>query len=281
VPAAFKPMLDLLPTEPLPAPQPLPALTPAVGTRKARVALLAGCAQQVLAPNIGQAALRVLSRAGVEVVVPPQQGCCGALALHVGEEAQARQLGRRNLDAFPVDIDAIVTTAAGCGSGLRDYAQLFEGTPDAERARAFAARAIDVTAFLASVSPLPLPLKPLSVKPLSQPGPVTVAYHDACHLAHAQGVRAEPRALLRQIPNVMLVEPPDAGLCCGSAGTYNVDQPEIARDLGQRKAAALASTGARIIVSGNIGCLTQIRTHLADRGCEVLHTIELIDRALS
>jgi glycolate oxidase iron-sulfur subunit len=275
VPAAFKPMLDLLPTEALPAAQPLPALTPAVGTRKARVALLAGCAQQVLAPNIGQAALRVLSRAGVEVVVPPRQQCCGALALHVGEDAQARQLGRVNLDAFPVDIDAIVTTAAGCGSGLRDYAQLFEGTADAERAKAFAARAIDITAFLATLLPLTPPLKPLS-----RPGPVTVAYHDACHLAHAQGVRAEPRALLRQIPNLTLVEPPDAGICCGSAGTYNVDQPEIARDLGQRKAAALASTGASIIVSGNIGCLTQIRTHLADRGCEVLHTIELIDRAL-
>jgi glycolate oxidase iron-sulfur subunit len=284
VPSAFKPMLDLLPQEALPAAQPLPAVTPAVGARKARVALLAGCAQQVLAPNIGQAALRVLARAGVEVIVPRNQQCCGALALHVGEETQARALGRANLDAFPVDIDAIVTTAAGCGSGLRDYAQLFEGTPDAERAKAFAARAIDISAFLAmNADRLGLPpLKPL-------PAPTTVAYHDACHLAHAQGVRAEPRALLRQIPNVTLVEPPDAGICCGSAGTYNVDQPEIARDLGQRKAAALLSTGARIIVSGNIGCLTQIRANLSvpsgataasAANPEVLHTIELIDRAL-
>jgi len=207
------------------------------------------------------------------VVVPRDQQCCGALALHVGEEAQARALGRANLDAFPVDIDAIVTTAAGCGSGLRDYAQLFEGTTDAERAKAFAARAIDITAFLAMHADRLPPLKPL-------PAPATVAYHDACHLAHAQGVRAEPRALLRQIPNVTLVEPSDAGICCGSAGTYNVDQPDIARDLGQRKAAALRATGASIIVSGNIGCLTQIRTHLADRRCEILHTIELLDRAL-
>jgi glycolate oxidase iron-sulfur subunit len=280
VPRPLQVMLDLLPAEPLPPARPLPAVTPAIGTRRARVALLAGCAQQVLAPNIGWAALRVLSRAGVEVIVPGDQTCCGALALHVGEEAQARTLARQNLRAFPTDIDAIITTAAGCGSGLRDYAHLFDGAPLAEaaNANAFAARAIDIAAFLDRLGLPTLPPLPGAT--------VTVAYHDACHLAHAQGVRAEPRALLRRIPNVTLVDVPDASDCCGSAGTYNLDQPEIANDLGRRKANALLATGASIIASGNIGCLTQIRTHLASLRAseplpEVLHTIELIDRAMT
>jgi len=279
VPAPFRAMLDLLPAD-LPAARPLPELTPAIGPRKARVALLAGCAQQVLAPNIGWAALRVLAHAGVEVLVPRDQQCCGALALHVGEEAQARTLARANLRAFPnlADIDAIVTTAAGCGSGLRDYAQLFEGepAPEADRAKAFAAHVIDIAAFLDRLGLPDLP---------SLPAPVKVAYHDACHLAHAQGVRVEPRALLRRIPNVTLIEVPNAGDCCGSAGTYNLDQPDIARELGLRKANALISTQPDIIVSGNIGCLTQIRSSL--EACSpatpvpvVMHTIELIDRAL-
>jgi glycolate oxidase iron-sulfur subunit len=252
----------------------------------------------VLAPNIGWAALRVLARAGVEVVVPRDQQCCGALALHVGEEEQARTLGRANLSAFPTDVDAIVTTAAGCGSGLRDYAQLFEGTPDAARAKAFAAHTVDISVFLHRLGLPDLPPLPTTIG--APPGPIAVAYHDACHLAHAQGVRTEPRALLRRIPNVTLVEVPDAGTCCGSAGTYNVDQPEIARQLGERKATALLTTGATLIASGNIGCLTQIRSALAAaatsnatggrsggtaRGAgpvpEVLHTIELLDRALS
>jgi glycolate oxidase iron-sulfur subunit len=276
VPGPFRAMLDLLPPS-LPPAEPLPALVPAVGVRRARVALLAGCAQQVLAPNIGQAALRVLAWAGVEVVVPRDQGCCGALALHVGEEARARAFAQDNLRAFPDDVDAIVTTAAGCGSGLQEYGLLFEGSPDEARARAFSSRVTDVSSFLESLGIPDLP-------PL--PAPVTVAYHDACHLAHAQGVRAAPRTLLRRIPNVTVVDVPDGGHCCGSAGTYNLDQPEIASELGARKAAAIRSTGADLVVSGNIGCLTQIRTHL-DGGSatapslEVLHTIELLDRARS
>jgi glycolate oxidase iron-sulfur subunit len=280
VPGPFRAMLDLLPPS-LPAAQPLPERVPAVGVRRARVALLAGCAQQVLEPNIGQAAVRVLARAGVEVVIPRDQACCGALALHVGEEARARAFAQQNLRAFPTDVDAIVTTAAGCGSGLREYGLLFEGGADEGQARAFAAKVVDVAAFLETLG---LPeLSPL-------PAPAVVAYHDACHLAHAQGVRAAPRALLRRIPNVTVVDVPDGGQCCGSAGTYNLDQPEIAHELGARKAAAIRTTGASLVVSGNIGCLTQIRTHLADAPpagataspvLEVLHTIELIDRALT
>lgn len=335
VPKPFHAMLDLVPQQ-LPAARPLPELYPAVGTRRARVALLAGCAQQVLAPEIGWAALRVLSQCGVEVIVPKAQGCCGSIAMHVGEEALARDLARKNLRAFPDDVDAIVTTTAGCGSGMREYELLFRGTPDEAAAVRFASRVTDICAFLdaqnlvAELRPLRLtssiPALPHDAaaggtrtdtrRPAPSPGehgdprsradsraaaagqaaasgsapappaasdtPLRVAYHDACHLAHGQGVRQAPRALLQRIPNVTLVDIADAGDCCGSAGTYNIDQPDIARRLGARKAAAIRATGADIVASGNIGCLTQIRTHLRDDGVTmpVLHTIELLDRAL-
>ena len=214
-PAPLRAMIDLLPAE-LPRAQPLPPLVPAEGPRKARVALLAGCAQQVLAPNIGWAAVRVLAQAGVEVVIPPDQGCCGALPMHVGAAARARELGVRNLRAFPSDVDAIVTTAAGCGSGLHDYPLLFKGTPDEEAAIALADRVVDVSVFLARFGVSSWP---------ALPAPMTVAYQDACHLRHAQGITSEPRALLAGIPNVTLVELADTD-CCGSAGMYNLDQPE-------------------------------------------------------
>lgn len=272
VPKPFRAMLDLLP-ESLPPARPLPEHHPAVGTRRARVALLAGCAQQVLAPEIGWAALRVLTHAGVEVVVPRGQACCGALPMHIGDQFLARELAERNLRAFPRDVDAIVTTAAGCGSGMREYGQLFKGTPRESSAADLAARVVDVTVFLErlggiSLSGLPAPLK--------------AAYHDACHLQHAQKVTQEPRALLARIPNLELVSIPDF-YCCGSAGTYNLDQPEIAAELGERKARAILDTGAGAVVSGNIGCLTQIATHLqriaGSRAPEVLHTVQLLDRA--
>jgi glycolate oxidase iron-sulfur subunit len=277
VPGALHAMLDLVPAD-LPRAQPLPALQPAIGQRRARVALLAGCAQQVLAPEIGWAALRVLSRCGVEVVVPPQQACCGALAMHVGEEAVARDLARTNLRAFPDDVDAIVTTAAGCGSGMREYGLLFHGTADEAAATKLAARVKDVSEFLDALGVVN------DVPPLPQP--LRVAYQDACHLAHGQGVRSAPRALLQRIPNVTVVEIADGGYCCGSAGTYNIDQPAIARELGEREAAAIRATGAQAVASGNIGCLTQIRTHLREgdedgRAIEVVHTIELLDRAMA
>ena len=296
VPGAFHAMLDLVPPD-LPRAQPLPALQPAIGQRRARVALLAGCAQQVLAPEIGWAALRVLSRCGVEVVVPPNQACCGALAMHVGEEALARDLARTNLRAFPEDVDAIVTTAAGCGSGMREYGLLFHGTPDENAAKKLAARVKDVSEFLDAwdlVGDLPpLPTRPTTGTGAANaaaaaPETIRVAYQDACHLAHGQGVRSAPRTLLQRIPNVTVVEIADGGYCCGSAGTYNIDQPEIARQLGERKAAAIRATGATVVASGNIGCLTQIRTHLREgegkseaAAIDVVHTIELIDRALA
>jgi glycolate oxidase iron-sulfur subunit len=271
LPEAMGAMLELLP-DTLPAPRPLPAVYPAVGEPRARVALLAGCAQQVLAPEIGWATLRVLSRNGVETVIPEGQGCCGALSMHTGAAEQAKRLARRNLAAFD-GVDAVITNAAGCGSGMQEYGLLFEGEPEHERAAALAGRVVDITTFLDRLG--------LAELPPALPTPLTIAYHDACHLAHAQGVRDAPRALLAAIPGVSVVTPAEWELCCGSAGTYNVERPEIAAELGERKAANLIHTGASIVAAGNIGCLTQIISHTERLGhpVEVLHTIEILDRA--
>lgn len=271
IPAALASMLDLLPDS-LPNTQPLPALYPALGQRRARVALLAGCVQQVLAPSINWATLRVLAQNGVEVVVPRGQGCCGSLSMHTGEAKQARMLARHNLGIFPRDVDAIITNAAGCGSGIHEYGLLFAGDADEEKAKSFASQVKDVSVFLHELglhTPPPLVT------------PVTVAYHDACHLAHAQRVTSQPRKLLAAIPNVKLVEIPEGELCCGSAGTYNLEQPELAREIGERKARNILATGAELVVTGNIGCMTQIQTHLKALGqpLPVWHTIEILDRA--
>ncbi|GIW23807.1 glycolate oxidase subunit GlcF [Meiothermus sp.] len=271
LPPMLKAPLELLP-DTLPASEPLPEVVPPVGERRARVAFLAGCAQQVLQPGFNRATLRVLAHNGVEVVIPKGQGCCGALALHTGERGRALQFARTNLKAFAGDYDAILTNAAGCGSGLKEYPVLFHGEPEQAQAAQLAARVKDVSVFLVElglkeVPPLPRPLK--------------VAYHDACHLAHAQGVRAEPRQLLRSIPGVELVEIPEGELCCGSAGTYNLEQPAIAATLGERKARHILATGAEVVVTGNIGCFTQIQSQLRKLGREipVLHTVELLERA--
>jgi glycolate oxidase iron-sulfur subunit len=273
LPAPIGSMLALLPAE-LPERQPLPSFYPAQGERRGRVALLAGCAQQVLSPNIGWATLRVLARNGIETVIPEAQGCCGALALHTGAADHARRLARRNLSAFPNDVDAIVTNAAGCGSGMHEYELLFRGRPEHEQAAALARQVTDVTVLLHELGIVDVP-------PLERE--LTVAYHDACHLAHAQQVRNPPRQLLSAIPGVTVVTPPEWELCCGSAGTYNVERPEIASELGERKARNLISTSAELIAAGNIGCLTQIVTHLRKIGRDmpVIHTIELLDAAYS
>ena len=272
LPKELSSMLEMLP-ERLPASARLPEFTPAIGQRRARVALLTGCVQQVLAPEINWATLRVLANFGVEVVIPPGQGCCGAILMHTGEEDQARQLAMKNMTIFPGDVDAILTNAAGCGSGMKDYPLLFAGRKEEQRARHFAGRVQDISEFLDSLAG---PLKP---KPLPQP--MRVAYHDACHLAHAQGVTAAPRRLLAAIPNLTLLEIADGNICCGSAGVYNLEQPEIAVELGQRKAAAILASGAEAIVAGNIGCIVQIRKHLQALGkvLPVFHTLELLDLA--
>ena len=285
LPRQMRAMLALLPAQPLPAAQPLPRLVPAVGTRRARVALLAGCVQQALSPAINPATVRVLARNGVEVVIPAGQGCCGSLMAHNGDDVFARRLARRNLRAFADEapqravstftfnaVDAVITNAAGCGSGMREYGLLFAGQPEEEAARAFAGRVRDVSAFLAELGFVPVP-------PLAQP--LRLAYHDACHLAHAQGITSAPRRLLRAIPNLTLLDIPEGEVCCGSAGTYNLEQPEIAAQLGRRKAENILATGAEAVAAGNIGCLVQVRTYLAQLGrpLPLWHTIEVLDRA--
>jgi glycolate oxidase iron-sulfur subunit len=274
VPRALHPMLDLLP-ERLPAARPLPTTFPAEGERRARVALLAGCVQQELAPEIGWAAGRVLARNGIEVVVPAGQGCCGSLAMHAGEADGARKLARRNLATFPKDVDAVITTAAGCGSGMREYGALFLGEPEQKAAKELATRTLDVAEFLAQLG-LAEPPPPLAA-------PRRVAYHDACHLAHAQKVTAAPRRLLGAIEGLELLQPAEAELCCGSAGIYNIERPEVAAELGERKARNLLATGAELIASGNIGCLTQLQTYLSRLGQPIpaLHTVQILDHAYS
>jgi glycolate oxidase iron-sulfur subunit len=272
LPPKLAAMLDLLPAHVPPA-QPLPVLIPAQGPRRARVALLAGCVQQVLSPEINWATVRVLARNGVEVVVPAGQGCCGSLMMHTGEASAARGLARRNLHVFPADVDAVLTNAAGCGSGMQEYGLLFKGQPEAEAAEALAARTQDVSVFLDKLGLLAPP-------PLPQP--LRLAYHDACHLAHAQGVTAAPRRLLRAIPNLTLLEVPEGELCCGSAGTYNLEQPAIAAALGRRKAENLRRTQCDAVAAGNIGCLVQIGNALRQLDGSALplyHTMQVLDMA--
>lgn len=270
VPGALRPMLELVPAS-LPPAQSWPRVSPARGARRARVALLAGCAQQVLDPDINTATIDVLTRNGVEVVVPSSQGCCGALSWHVGDLRAARRFALRNLEAFDdASFDAIVTNAAGCGSGMHEYPLILRGTEWEDRARALSGRVEDVSAFLARLGDL---------APIPDSGKQRmIAYHDACHLANAQGVRSQPRELLRRIPGVTVVDPPNEQFCCGSAGTYNVDQPETAAVLGKRKAEDILSTRPDMIATGNIGCLTQLRVHLQGSGSAVpvRHTVQIL-----
>ncbi len=273
VPHAFHPMLRLLPSSLEPA-RPLPQLVPAIGVRRARVALLSGCVQQVLSPDINHATIRVLAANGVEVVVPPNQGCCGALAAHAGHAGHARIRGERLFRAFPSDVDAIVTNAAGCGSAMKDYGMLFVGTPLEDDAKRFAARVRDVSELLDELG---------LAGAWALPAPLTVAYHDACHLSHAQHVRAAPRRLLAAIGNLTVREISDGEICCGSAGLYNLEQPQIAEALGSAKAGAVVATGADVVAAGNVGCLVQIAMHLERTGHRIpaLHTVQLLDRARS
>jgi glycolate oxidase iron-sulfur subunit len=269
LPEVLKPMLDLLPAK-LPPKESWPEVSPARGERRARVALLVGCAQQVLDPDINTATIEVLTRNGVEVMVPRTQGCCGGLAWHTGSIGAAQDFARRNLSAFPDDVDAILTNAAGCGSAMHEYHLVLAGTPDEARAEKFRHRVMDVSVFLDKLG--------LCEQPNTSGKPLKIAYHDACHLANAQNVRREPRELLRAIPGVELCELTNAHLCCGSAGSYNMDQPLIAASLGEQKARAVIATGASVVVSGNIGCLTQLKVHLAKLGSNITirHTFQVL-----
>jgi glycolate oxidase iron-sulfur subunit len=273
MPGRLGDMLDLLP-EKLPAAQKLPEIFPAEGERRGRVALLAGCAQQVLAPDINFATMRVLARNGIETVIPKSQSCCGALAAHTGAADQAKQFAKQNIKAFPADVDAILTNAAGCGSGMHEYALWLRGEPEQAAAEEFVKRVCDVSVFLAHLGIVAPP--ELSTK-------TRLAYHDACHLAHAQKVKSQPRQLLSSIGNLELVEIPNGDMCCGSAGTYNLEQPETAAELGNQKARAVISTEPDVVATGNIGCMTQIEAHLSQvvfgKRIPVLHTMQILDRA--
>ena len=237
--------------------------------KRGRVALLRGCVQSVLAPEINFSVAHVLAKNGIEVVIPPEQTCCGSILLHIGEDERAQQLAWNNFNTFPDDVDAIIITAAGCGSGIQDYELLFKGKSEAVQARHFAEKSIDFSAYLAKVG-----LR--DPQPLAKP--LRVVYQDACHLLHAQGVQSAPQELLTSIPNLTLVEIEEAGMCCGSAGTYNIEQPELASQLGQRKVQHILNAKPDVIVSGNIGCMTQLRTHLkqANSDIPVMYIAELL-----
>ena len=273
LPAPFRPMLELMPKSLPPARTYHKRYRPS-GPPRARVALHLGCVQQALEPEINDATLSLLLRHGVEVIIPPRQACCGALGWHIGAAGEAREQAVLNLAAIPFEeVDAIISNAAGCGSGLREYPLILRGTPWEKPATAFAAKVRDIAEFLDALGPLEPPPPP--------PRPLTIAYQDACHLAHGPGGRTAPRRLLSLIPGTTIVDLPDADLCCGSAGTYNLDQPATASELGRRKAAAIAATGADLAASGNIGCLTQLRLHLPPEfpPSRLLHTTVLLDRA--
>jgi glycolate oxidase iron-sulfur subunit len=252
----------------------LPRLTPARGERRLRAGLLGGCVQRVFFSSVNRATVRVLAAEGVEVVVPAGQGCCGALSVHAGRREEARRLARSVVEAFERErVDVVVVNAAGCGSHLKDLEHVFEGDPGFQpRARAFAEKVRDVSELLASLPPR-APRAPLRAR---------VAYHSPCHLGHAQRIVDAPRALLRAIPGVELVEIPDGEQCCGSAGIYNLVEPESADEVGRRKAEAVLSTKATLLASANPGCSLQIRRMLAERGAgiEAAHPVELLDRAI-
>jgi len=271
MPRVLRPMLAMIPRE-IPKKVDLPALAKAEGSTRGRVALLAGCAQQVLSPDINAATIRVLNRNHIEVVIPPSQGCCGALAWHVGHGDEAMRAAKAVIDSLPNDVDALITNAAGCGSAIHEYPLLLAGTAYEQKARVLADKSMDISVYLQQLQLEPIP---------RLAAPLRLAYHDACHLAHAQGVRAAPRELLERIPGLEVVSLPDADTCCGSAGTYNIEQPEIARSLGDRKAAAVLDTRAAIVATGNIGCLVQLDKHLSrlTNRVTILHTVQVIDRA--
>src|SRR5262249_9080386 len=270
------PRLDTLESLPprLAAPPRLPRRVPAGGPRRAVVGMLTGCVQRAFFPEVNAATARVLAAEGCEVVIPDAQGCCGALSVHSGREAEAQRFARKLVDAFDGSgIDYLVVNAAGCGSTLKEYGELLSDDPSyASRAAAFAAKGRDLSEVVVELGPV-APRHPL---------PVTVAYHDACHLAHAQGVWAQPRALLRDIPELSVREIADAEICCGSAGVWNLLNPEPARQLGERKARDVLATGAELLVTANPGCLMQIASSVRRIGGELAlaHTVQVLDAAI-
>ena len=250
----------------------VPERTPASGTRRMTVGLLTGCVQRIVFAHVNAATVRVLSAEGCEVVAPRLQGCCGALSLHAGRDDQARALARALIEAFEESgVERVVVNAAGCGSSMKEYGHLFRDEPSwAARAAAFAAKVRDVTEVLVELG---------EPRARRHPLPLRAAYHEACHLAHAQGVRQPPRALLSAIPGLQLVPFAESDMCCGSAGIYNLVQPNAARDIGRRKVENLVAAAPDVVVTGNPGCTLQIAAVSAETGpaLSVLHPVELLD----
>ena len=268
---AWEALLPVIPSAAARAP--LPRHTPAEGARRARVALLEGCVQSVVFGDDNRATVRVLAKNGVEVVVPERQGCCGALNAHGGDHSGAIAMAKRTIEAFEgADVEAIVINTSGCGAHMKAYGTLLEHDPGwADRARQFAAKVRDVSEFLAT-TPLRGPLTPV---------PMKVTYHDPCHVVHGQKIRRQPRELLAQIPGLTVVDLPESDWCCGSAGIYNLTQPEMATRLLHRKVDNVRATGAEAVVTANPGCILQIQQGLAAHGASirVLHIVELLDMA--
>jgi glycolate oxidase iron-sulfur subunit len=273
LPKKLQSMEALLPK--LPAGERVAEVTPALRVKRRRVGLLLGCVQREFLPQVNAATARVLAAEGCEVVAPAGQPCCGALLVHAGEEEAASELARRTIDAFErAGVDTVVTNAAGCGSNVKEYGHLLRDDPAyAKRALAFAAKCKDVTEVLSEMEPW--------AARSALPG-LRVAYHDACHLQHAQGVRLQPRALLAAIAGLTLLEIPESSICCGSAGIYNLVQPDAAGELGERKARLVAALQPDVVATGNPGCLLQLRAELGKIGCKakVVHTVQLLDASI-
>jgi len=250
-------------------------VTPAQGQQRKRVGLLLGCVQREFMPEINAATVRVLAAEGCEVIAPPDQPCCGALMVHAGEETPALDLARRVIDVFEqAQVDVIITNAGGCGSNVRDYGYQLRDDPQyAERAAVFSAKCKDISEFLVELGPR-TERKPLNMR---------VAYHDSCHLQHAQRVRTQPRVLLSAIPGVEMQDLPEAALCCGSAGIYNLVQPETADALADRKARHITGVRPDVVATGNIGCMLQIAAALERQGqkTRVAHTIQIVDASIN
>jgi len=272
LPKQWQTMEALLPK--LTAQEAVPEVTPAVGTKRRRVGLLLGCVQREFFSQVNAATVRVLATEGCEVVAPQAQTCCGALLVHAGEETAAIDLAKKTIDAFEsANVETIVTNAAGCGSNVKEYGHLLRDDPDyAEPARNFSAKCKDITEVLADLEPRS-PRHPVKLR---------VAFHDSCHLQHAQGVRAQPRALLSSIPGLELAEIPESAICCGSAGIYNLVQPDAAQSLGDRKAELVSHLRVDVVATGNPGCILQLQSALARQHHKtpVVHTIQILDASL-
>jgi glycolate oxidase iron-sulfur subunit len=275
LPKRMAAMEALLPAVPSRVFSKLPEKIPAQGVKRKRVGLLSGCVQQVFFPHVNAATTRVLAAEGCEVVIPRDQACCGALMVHSGMEEDAIALAKRTIAAFEAaEVDAIAINSAGCGSTMKEYGYLLRDDAEfAARAAAFSAKCRDISEILCELEP----------QAQRHPLKLRIAYHDACHLQHAQGVRAQPRRLLHGIPGLTVAEIPESSMCCGSAGVYNLLEPETASQLGDRKVENLLTTDAQAVLSANPGCLLQLMSGLRRRGLKAMpafHMVEALDASI-